>query len=147
METLLPAVRQALLIALPDFRPGDIYIARHENVIPATARPPCIGIKDGDIAFTELAAGLREKTMQVHLAIYLPYSQSDGVVLGDGRNQGILAVATGVRTALWQNFLALPGVIFAACIKETASEMFGDDHLLLQRKIVTYQYIKEEEIS
>ena len=147
MKELLLAIQTQLQTDLTNIRDGDIFITLHENYIPAHVRPPCIGIKDGDIIRIELAGGMWEVTMEVMIIPYVQLAKDEASIIGDSSTgkKGVLDVVDDIHVSLDENLLGITGMQAAFSPSESKSEYFGDEKESLQRKIVRYQYIKEEE--
>lgn len=146
MKTILLAIQEKLRSDLSYIRDGDIYISPHENYIPGSVRPPCIGIKDGRIVRKELASGMMETTAQVILAIYVMLAKEEAGIVGDEASgqKGILEIAADIHTALDENLLAISGMIEAFSPAESPATLFGTGPYL-EQKLITYEYVMEEE--
>lgn len=146
MKEVLNAIKTQLQTDLTYIRDGDIYIAPHVNYIAGHARPPCIGLKDGPISRVELPSGMWELTMTVTLAIYVQLAKDEAGVMGDTATgqKGVLEIAEDIHASLDENLLGITGMQSAFSPSETASEIFGDEKEALQRKLITYEYVKEE---
>ncbi len=145
MKELVLAIQTTLRSGISYVRDNDIYIAKHENIIPASVRPPCIGIKDGPIKRIELAGGEMEYHMWVKIVLYVQLMQDDASIMGDiSGNKGVLDVADDVHALLDESLLGITGMISAWSPSETESEWFGDDQVTMQRTILKYDYEKEE---
>lgn len=142
MKTLLSAIKKELQENLTDIRDADIFIAPHINYIPASARMPCVAIKDGKIQRKELFGGAIEENLTVRLSVYTNLRKDEAAIMGDAstNQKGILDLVDDVHSELHQNLLGVSGIISAMCTSEEESEMFGDDTAAAFRKIITYQY-------
>ena len=145
MKALLLAIQVKLRAGLSYIRDGDIYIAPHENYIPNTVRPPCVGIKDGRIVRHELPSGMWGVTLQVILAIYVMLAKEEATIVGDAASgqKGILEIAGDIHAALDENLLGISGMIEAFSPTESPSTLFGTGPYL-EQKLVTYEYVMEE---
>lgn len=145
MKDLLLAIKTALQDGINYVQDNDIYVAKHENIIPPATKFPCIGIKDGAINRTELIDGMMEYKLQVKIIIYVRIMQSEASIVGNAAGEkGVLDVADDIHAILDENRLGLSNIIFGWSAGETESEWFGDETSSLQRKILTYEYEKEE---
>ena len=147
MKELLNAIKSQLRADLTYMRDRDVYVTPHANYIPNAAKPPCVGLKDGGITRTELPGGMWEVTLTVHLAVYVQLAKDEASIMGDTATgkKGVLDIVDDIHASLDENLLGISGMIEAFSSSEAESEMFGDENEGLQRKIVTYQYVKEEE--
>jgi hypothetical protein len=147
MKELLEKIQGQMRSDLSYIRPKNIYITPHVNFIPANVRPPCIGIKDGAITRTELPGEMWEVTMHVTLAVYVQLRKDEASIMGDQAtaNKGVLEIAEDIHESLDENLVGISGMQSAFSPSETESEMFGDETDALQRKLITYEYVKEEE--
>ena len=147
MKALLTAIQTQLRTSLTYIRDSDIYITPHENYIPGQVRPPCVGIKDGVIDRRELAGGMMEYILNVAIVIMVQLSKDDANIVGDtaAGKKGVLQIADDVHAALDENLLNITGMQEAVSNPtEAGSELFGDEKEALQRKVINYQYVKEE---
>jgi len=147
MKALLTAIQTQLRTDLTTIRDSDIYIAPHENYIPNQVRPPCVGIKDGRIVRKELAGGMMEVTLDVTIAIFVHLAKDEASIMGDTATgkKGVLEIGEDVHTSLDESLLGITGMQEAFSPSESGSELFGDEKETLQRKLITYQYVMEEE--
>ena len=148
MKALLTAIQTQLRTDLTYIRDSDIYITPHENYIPGQVRPPCVGIKDGAIVRKELAAGMMEYTLNVTIIVFVQLHKSEAAIMGDaatGKN-GVLEIADDIHASLDENLLGITGMQEAVSDPvEAGSELFGNEEEGLQRKVIKFQYVKEEE--
>ena len=148
MKELLTAIQTQLRTDLTYIRDSDIYIAPHENYIPSQVRPPCVGIKDGLIVRKELACSMLEITLNVTIIIMVQLAKDEANIIGDAAasKKGVLEIADNVHASLDENLLGITGMHEAVSAPtEPGSELFGDEKEALQRKLITYQYVMEEE--
>lgn len=147
MKELLSAIISQLQTALTYIRDGDIYVTPHENYIPNAVRPPCVGLKDGGITRTELSGGMWEVALMAKLIVYVQLAKDEASVMGDSATgkKGVLDIVDDIHVSLDENLLDIEGMQEAFSSSENESEMFGDEKEALQRKIITYQYVKEED--
>lgn len=147
MRALLTAIQDRLRQRLSYVRPADIYIAPHVDYIPAAARTPCVGLKDGPVARRELAGGWWEVVSRVHLAVYVELAKSEAAVMGDAASdkKGVLQIVEDIHESLDEHLPDIDGMQAAFCPEEAESVPVTTDRADLQRKIVTYQYTLEEE--
>ncbi|MFW5490429.1 MAG: hypothetical protein ACNI3A_18730 [Desulfovibrio sp.] len=145
MRDLLIAVRDALRASpvLNYVRGCDVYVTPYEGFIPHGAKFPALGVKDGDVVRKELAGGYLDETLRVTVCVYSQEHDPEEAVIGNTRRQGIVDIARDVNRVLDENLLGLDGMISAFCAREAASELFGDDRELLQRKLLTFEFIRE----
>lgn len=146
MKSLLSAIQTRLRAQLTYIRDGDIYITPHENYIPHHVRPPCVGIKDGDIDRSELVGECVASRMTVSLIVFVQLPKDEASIMGDSSTgqKGVLDAADDIVTALDGELLDVSGLQAAFCDSSKASELFGDERETLQRKIIRCQYEKEE---
>jgi hypothetical protein len=147
MHELILAIQQQLRSSLTYIREANIYVAPHIGYIPDTVNPPCIGIKDGSISRVETMGEMLNVTLRVSLVVYVRLLKSGAGVMGDSsiNQKGVLEIAQDIHAALDENLLSIDGMQAAMVVTpEPESELFGDEVNLLQRKIITYEYEKEE---
>lgn len=146
MRALLNTIKQTLQSGLSDIRDVDIYITPDINYIPGSVRVPCIGIKDGSIRRTEIPCGMFEKTLHADIVIYVQILKDEAGIVGiEATGQkGILEIADDVHEILDENLLSIDGMIAAYSPFEEPLEMFGDKRNAVLRKVITYEYVKEE---
>jgi hypothetical protein len=145
LKDLLTAIQTQLRTDLTYIRDSDIYIAPHENYIPGQVRPPCVGIKDGAIVRKELVSSMLEVTLNVTIVIMVQLAKDEASIIGDAATgkKGVLEIADDIHTALDENLLDIDNMQEAYSPSEEASVLFGDEKEALQRKLITYQYIRE----
>lgn len=146
MRELLLAIKAQLQNDLADVRDADIFIAPHLNYIPGAIRMPCVAVKDGNIQRGEQIGGLLSYTYEIQLAVYVSLRKDEAAILGDESTgeKGLLDMVAAVHASLHQNLLGISGMISAFCREEQGVEMFGNDAATVLRKILLYQYEKEE---
>ena len=147
MKELLNAIKAELQTDLTYVRERDIFITEDENIIPKNVRFPCVGIKDGEIARTELTGGMWEVTLNVTLAVFVQLAKDEAGIMGDTSTgkKGVLDITDDIHASLDENTLSITGMSHAFSPSELGSEYFGDEKSAVQRKISRYQYIKEED--
>ena len=148
MKDLLTAIQTQLRTDLTTIRDADIYITPHENYIPNQVRPPCVGIKDGTIVRRELAGGMMEYILNVAISVFVQLHKSEAAVIGDAASgkKGVLEIADDIHASLDENLLDITGMQEAVSDPtEAGSELFGNEEEGLQRKVIKFQYVKEEE--
>ena len=146
MKTLLLAIQAALRAEMAGVREADIYITPHENYIPPGVKAPAIGIKDGAVRVMEKAGMSQETRIQVSFVVWVEFFQGEESIIGRANQDGVLDICSDLHGVLAGDTLGVTGVIWARPVSETASEMFGDGSRGLQRKIITYEYEREENL-
>lgn len=147
MKTLLTAIKARLQTDLTYIRDGDIFITPNLNIVPAGSRPPCIGLKDGPIRRVELAGSMMGYIMSVKIAIFVQLLKPEAAIIGDAATskKGVLEITDDVHESLDENLLSISGMQSAvAAPNEPESDYFGDEKDGISRKILTYEYEKEE---
>lgn len=143
MKTLVHAIKKCLSsdISCEFFRPQDVYLSIDVAMIPIDAQFPCVGIKDGPIAYDYADGGGCCVTRQVKLIVYEQITAGDEAVTGEVEQlaDGILAITDYLREALTDNDLDLNNIEQALPVEETETEIVGSDFLAL-RKILTIEY-------
>ena len=148
MKDLLTAIQTQLRTDLTYIRDSDIYITPHENYIPSQVRPPCVGIKDGTTGRRELAGGMMEYTLGVMIIVFVDLLKAEAAIMGDTATgkKGVLEIADGIHASLDENLLDISGMQEATSDPtEAGSELFGNEEDGLQKKLIKFQYVKEEE--
>jgi hypothetical protein len=145
VKQLLKAVKKQLQIDLGYIRPGDVFIAPHEDFIPADAKFPCIGIKDGGITRTENMDSCMEYAMDVILIPWAAIVKPEASIIGNESTgvKGILDISDDIHASLDENLLDIDGMIEAFSPSETGSEMLNMENRVLQKKQITYRYVKQ----
>ena len=147
MKELLTAIKTALQDGISCVQDNDVYIAKHENIIPPATKFPCIGVKDGSISKEELLCSMMGYVLQVKIVVYVRIMQSEASIVGNAAGEkGVLEIVEDIHTLLDENTFGLNGYILGGPTgSEPESEWFGDETASLQRKIITYEYEKELE--
>jgi len=147
MKELLNAIKSQLRTDLTYVRDSDIFITEAENLIPDSIRFPAVGIKDGPVARKELAGGMMEYTMNPKIIPYVQLTKPEAAIMGDTStdSKGILDMEDDIHSSLDENLLNISGMQHAASAPiSPESETFGDETEVIQRKVISYTYIKEE---
>jgi hypothetical protein len=145
MKALLTAIKTQLQSDLTYVRASDIFVTEDESLIPETVKSQAVGLKDGPVIRKELAGRMMEYNMTVKIVLYVQLLRPEAAIIGDGTQKGILDMEADVHTALDENLLGVAGMQSAvAAPDQPESELFGDETNAFQRKIITYEYIKEE---
>ena len=150
MITILKKLKEELQ-KIEYVKAENVSIAPHEAIVPNSAQMPCILIKDGRITKKELFSNMMEETLDVKIAVYVKIQKPEASIMGDpSTNQkGILEIVQEINSMLDENNLNIDNIQSAICISETESEPFlrGEKTTanMIQRKILTYQYIREVE--
>lgn len=144
MKALLKAVQAALRAGMSEIRAGDVFITPHEAFLPKGMSMPCLGIKDGGVSRRELTGGAVGEVLEVVVIVFTSLRKDhEAVILGDSKEKGVLDLADEVRGILDRNLLGLPGMEYAWCAQDQASEMFEDESRAIQRKLLAFQYERE----
>ena len=145
MKELITKIQTELRADVAYVRDSDVFVTEDADVIPQAVKFPAIGIKDGPVTRTELAGGMWEVTLEVKIICWVQLAKPAAAVMGDGDNKGVLDMGDDINASLDENLLAISGMQSAFSPAETGSELFGDEKEALQRKIITYRYVKEED--
>ncbi|HHL35497.1 MAG TPA: hypothetical protein ENJ30_14150 [Desulfobulbaceae bacterium] len=142
MNELLEAVRKALSEGMPEIR--DVFIATDEQVLPAGARLPCIGIKDGTIKTRKLTCGVTEKTLQLSIIAWSPQGKDAAQVTGDPTQPGVVQMIRDIEDVLDENMLSIVGMTYAGPVEEAESRLFiNKQNKTIQQKIIIFEYERE----
>lgn len=137
MKNLLLKI-QTELKAIEGIRESDVYLSVDPGIIPERVKYPCIGIKDGNVDFTELAGDAEEGELKIDLYIYEKFLKGDDEVIR------IMETAEKTHTALRENYL--DGYVKSVCGKsEDGIQVLykkGMDAIILMKRI-SYQYERE----
>jgi len=144
MRQLLSALKMTIRGKLNYLKPNEIFYTIHEDILPGHIRQMGLGIKDGPISRRELAGEMWEVTLQVKLVLWSGWVNDDERLLGGAVGRGVLEMAEDVHAALDQNLLQIDNMIEAFSPSETESGPYGNESRTMQRKVITYQYVKEE---
>lgn len=146
MKELLNTVRSQLQDDLNYVRDNDVFVTEDEHLLPETVRFPAVGLKDGPISRRELPGGMWEVTMSVDLLVYVQLMKDGATVMGDAAagKKGVLEIEDDVHVSLDENLLSITGMQSAFSPNSGPSELFGEENEAVQRKKITYRYVKEE---
>ena len=148
MKELLTAIKSQLRTDLTYVRDSDIFVTEDENLIPEAVKFPAVGLKDGPVIRKELAGGMMEYTLSVKIIALVQLTKPEAAIMGDASTgkPGILEMESDIHESLDENLLSVTGMQEAVAVpNQPESETFGDETEVIQRKIITYQYVKEEE--
>jgi len=152
LKTLLVSVRDALRNdATLDFIPDqDIVITPDLDLIPVSMNFPGLLIKDGDVRRTPLTNRKFDLKESVMIAILIELEEGDISVIGQDTPKiyGVTEIAKLLHQSLTNNMLGIAGMETAWPGDELESETIGHDNtdLVLQRKIVSFEYQRQETI-
>lgn len=137
----VPATDPATVAWSAYVSPDDIYLAISADYIPQGVGFPCVGIKDGAIAYDHADGGGVCVSRLVHLAVYVEIPAGDEAITGTSESaaDGILAVTDALRAHLTDNMLGIDGMELALPVEETEIEIVGNEFLAL-RKVLTIEY-------
>jgi len=149
MKTLILAIQTALRDAagLAYIADADIFITADENLLPVTVGFPSIGLKDGGITKTIVAAPDKWTVKyNVDVIVYVLLSAGETPVIGQAYPliYGVLDINANIHTILHENALSLSGVMMAYCASEGPSEWMGAEDINIQKKKLTYYYERIE---
>jgi len=150
LKELLTAVRTHLRddVDLSYIADSNIIITPDIDIIPFTINFPALAIKDGAVR----RIGLTNLEWEVHYTVYICILQllkpSDISVMGQDspRTHGVLEISDDLHESLNEELLDITGMETAFPGElESQSETIGyDEDLVLQRKIISYEYQKTE---
>ena len=129
--------------ALSGVRDSDIYVTPDEQFIPSGVKFPCIAIKDGAIENAWSTNLKYYQRLQVRVASFVQIMKPEDSIMSD---QGILELEELVVESLVNNELGLSGIDYAFVIRQEASEMFGDETQMIQKKTAVFEYGREESL-
>lgn len=150
MKQLMEKIKDELLsaIKLNQIDEADIFITPDFDVIPTNPTFPLIAIKDGDIERELIAHNAEDWTMFVEIGIYQELkTDDDSLLAGDPLTYSLLDLANDVRSVLDYNLLSIPGMLNNYSPDETGSELVGAEEYALQRKIITYWWLKRVHLT
>jgi len=128
---------------------ANIVITPDLDIIPVTLNFPALTLKDGEIRRIVHTNIKWEVHYTVLIAIFQLLEAGDVSVMGqaDPRIYGVIEIADALHTSLNENLLSITGMEMAFPGEiETDSETIGYENsdLVLQRKIISYEYQKTE---
>jgi hypothetical protein len=148
MKALLTAIKTQLQADLGYVRAPDVFITEDENLIPDAVRFPAVGIKDGPVVRIEMIGSMMEYRMAVKIVALVQLTKPEAAIMGDTSTgkKGILDMEKDIHESLDENLLSIEGMTAAvAAANQVESEVFGDEVEVIQRKVITYEYVKETE--
>lgn len=149
MKTLIDTIATALKNAesLSYITDTNIFVTPDADIIPYSCSFPALGIKDGPIEYRPLTNIRREVTYNVDVIIYVKLTEGETPITGQTtpRIYGVLEIASDIDGLLSENYLSITGMEQAWLVNEQASRTIGYDELVLQQKIMTFQYTKQED--
>jgi hypothetical protein len=149
MKALLQAIQTQLKndTDLSYISDTNIFITPDEDIIPIDLIFPALGLKDGPInriVHTNLK-------WEVHYTVYIivlqTLSSGETPIVGqtDPKIYGVLDIADDIHDSLNENLLSISGMEQAFSPHELESQTIGYKDVVIQRKRITYEYIKEED--
>ena len=148
MKALLTAIKSQLRTDLDYVRNSDVFVTEDDNLIPSAVKFPAVGLKDGPVQRIEMMGGMMEYRMTVKIIALVQLTKPEAAIMGDTSTgkKGILDLETDIHESLDENLLSITGMTSAVALaNQGESEVFGDETEVIQRKIITYQYVKETE--
>lgn len=150
MKELLTAVRSHLRddVDLSYIADANIFITPDIDIIPFSVSFPAMAIKDGAVRRIVLT----NLEWEIHYTVYIGILQilkpSDISVMGatSPRIHGVLEISDDLHESLNEELLGITGMEMAFPGElESQTETIGyEEDLVLQRKIITYEYQKTE---
>jgi len=137
MKPLLTAIRSKLRADLSYVRDRDIFITEDEALLPRQVKFPAVALKDGDVANRLDDKDTIEQQMEVRVTAYAQILKPEESIMGSA---GVLQMAADITASLQENTLGLTGVYDAFAVSEEASETFGDEQEMIQKKTVVLRY-------
>lgn len=151
MKDLLTAIKSRLQTdtTLDYVRDCDIFIASAENTIPLNSlKFPAIGIKDGVIRNENKLCKNYLQWAQVHIIGWVQVLKVEDSIMGNNSQKGLLDLMGDIFTSLIDNrlgYISGDGQIMSAFpINESASNYWNDESLMVQWKIITFEYIRKK---
>lgn len=141
----LKAATDADLESLVD---ADFYITPDENVIPNDATFPLVALKDGDVERERIAHNAENHILNVEVIIYqLIKPGDDAFTAADPSTYSLLDLCEDVRTVLLdrtddRHKLGIDGMLDNYSPDSSASDLMGAEDLAIQRRIVSFWYLK-----
>lgn len=143
MDTLIKAIQTQLRADIDYVRDPDVYITPDVDYLPENVRPPCIGIKDGDISRKEEFGGKMTYKMAVTIVACVSLTKEEAAIIGDSSREGVITLSNDIQASLDENTLGITGMQTAFSPSESGSHPFGDKNLMMQRKLIEFEYEKE----
>lgn len=143
MKGLLAAIQSQLQRDddLSMVRDSDIYVTPDEHFVPYSARFPAIAIKDGGIV-NKYSTNLKYyQTIKVRISAFVQIMKPEDSIMA---STGVLELEEKIIASLVNNDLSLSGIDYAFVIRQEASEMFGDEKEMIQKKTAVYEYGREQ---
>jgi hypothetical protein len=153
MKSLITAIQTSLKNAagLSYVADADIFITPDENIIPMATVFPAIGLKDGSITREMRAQAtaltyLWDVKYRVHVIIYVDMAAGEAPVIGQASPsiKGVLDISIDIDADLHENYQSISGIQDAYCVDEAESETIGGKDMILQKKLMTYEYQAQE---
>ena len=147
MKALMEAIKTHLQddSTLGYVRDTDIYITEDVALIPAATRFPAIAIKDGAIRNEQKLTKNYIQYAQVEITAYQRIVKPEESIMG---THGVLSMASDIITSLIDDRLGFDSgsgqVINVFPVSEGASELFGDESEMIQRKTITMMYTRHK---
>jgi len=136
MKDLILAI-QTSLREIPGPRDSDIYLSPDKDIIPESAKFPCIGIKDGRVERSDLMGGVTELTLPVEIYVYDKLVKNDKAILS------IFDLTRQVHGKLKKSSLG-EYVKSVSPKQETPIQLMYRKSGLVLRKTISYEYEREE---
>ena len=137
MKTLMTRVKDRLSSEVAAIRGRDIFFTPDHDMIPDTVKIPCIGVKDGKVTRTDLSGGAVEAALALEISVYAR------LFLDNKAIPDLMEICDAIREALKDDYLG-DYVQEVSCGNETPVQWIYERDVLLIRKTLFFQYIKEE---
>ncbi len=137
MKDLLNAIKLQLQTDLAYVRNRDVYVTEDEILIPNYVKFPAVALKDGTTARKLADKSEIDEDMRVRVSSYSQIFKPQESVMG---TEGVLQMISDIVDSLDENNLGLAGMYHALAISIEASETFGDEQEMIQKKTVVFQY-------
>lgn len=143
MKSLLSAIKTQLQTDLTYVRDSDVFVTEDEHLIPASVKFPAVALKDGGIVNTWQTNKSCEQELGVRVTAYAQILKPEESIMGA---QGVLVVVEDIVGSLINDNLGISSIYWALPTAEDASEFFGDEEEMIQRKTVVFLYKRQKNI-
>lgn len=137
MKALLTAIKTQLQTDLSNVRDSDIFITEDEHLIPEAVRFPAVALKDDGVKNELDTTSSIDQQLAVRISVYSQIMNPEESIMG---TEGVLQVEQDIVDSLQENNLSLAGVSDAFPASQEASETFGDEEEMIQKKTVVFRY-------
>lgn len=142
MKALLNAVKSRLDSQLTYL--SKVIIVTDENEVLEDAAHPFIALADRGLR-REYLKWSRKEYLTVRVIAYQEILREEATLMGSGAKKGVIDILADAETALWNNYLGLPGYYDVQIAAHLPAELVISENQFSARRAMDVTYFREFE--